>query len=426
VQSLLLIAAAFARPPAGTWVPLPDGTAVCVSPVPDGTALGRTERLAREALVARMAAGEDPKALVEPVGAARTAHPDPAWDSLAVALSLALGSPDAPGAVALADAWPDDPCLGAAAASALVAAQGRRADPEQVASYVGRAWLPLAHPELARLLAGALLAEGETARAIAILDRWIAQAPTWPGLQALRAEAALASGDNAAGLAALMAMFRAGDHSRDAVLAEALYKAGEMGDYLRVMAALGAPLAGAPVADAADPLAALRGHLGLTAPGQELVALLETSAGTITCTLFTDQAPVTVANFWGLATGAQKPGPIYDGTKFHRVIPGFMIQGGDPLGTGEGGPGYAFPDEATPALSFDRVGRLAMANSGPDTNGSQFFVTVAETPHLNGKHTIFGQCGPSDVVDRIAAAPRDGQDRPLTPILLQKVTFEVR
>ena len=426
MQLLLLAAVALARAPAGRWVPLPDGTAVCVSAVPSGTDLGRSQRLYLDDLVSRLAGGQDPKALVAPLAAVRAEIDDPAYGSLAVALSMALGGPDVPAAVALADAFPEDPCLSAAAASAMVAAAGREADPEVVVGYVGRAWLPLAHPELARLLAGALLSQGETARATAILDRILPQAPNYPGLQALRAEAALASGDSAAGLDALLALHRAGDHTRDAMLADALYKARRMGDYLAVAAAGGAPVAGADLASAADPVAALRAHLGLATPDQQLVAMIETSSGLISCALFPDEAPVTVANFWGLATGAQKPGPLYDGTKFHRVIPDFMIQGGDPLGTGEGGPGYAFADEVTPGLAFDRIGRLAMANSGPDTNGSQFFVTVAETPHLSGKHTIFGQCDAPEVLHRIVTAPRDGQDRPLTPITIQKVSFEVR
>jgi cyclophilin family peptidyl-prolyl cis-trans isomerase len=152
-----------------------------------------------------------------------------------------------------------------------------------------------------------------------------------------------------------------------------------------------------------------------------------TTAGDIHCTLFPDKAPLTVANFIGLATGTKawkdpKTGkmmrgtPLYNGTIFHRVIPNFMIQGGDPLGTGTGDPGYSFKDEFTDDLTFDQPGRLAMANSGPNTNGSQFFITEVPTPHLNGKHTIFGQCEDLDIVKkiaRLATDPRD--DRPYDP-----------
>lgn len=157
-------------------------------------------------------------------------------------------------------------------------------------------------------------------------------------------------------------------------------------------------------------------------------AVLETSMGTITCTLYPDKAPMTVENFIGLATGTKKwknpvsgatkeNTPLYDGTIFHRVIPGFMIQGGDPAGNGTGDPGYKFKDEFSD-LRFDRPGRLAMANSGPGTNGSQFFITEVPTPHLNGKHTIFGQCDNEQLVKRIARVPKDENDKPLKPVRL--------
>ena len=160
---------------------------------------------------------------------------------------------------------------------------------------------------------------------------------------------------------------------------------------------------------------------------KELTAIFETTAGNITCTLFPDQAPLTVANFIGLATGTKawkdpKTGkmmqgvPLYNGTIFHRVIPNFMIQGGDPVGNGSGDPGYSFKDEFSPSLTFDQPGRLAMANSGPNTNGSQFFITEVPTPHLNGKHTIFGQCQDLNLVKKIARMAADPRnDRPYDP-----------
>jgi peptidyl-prolyl cis-trans isomerase A (cyclophilin A) len=160
-------------------------------------------------------------------------------------------------------------------------------------------------------------------------------------------------------------------------------------------------------------------------------AILETSLGDITCTLFPDKAPMTVENFIGLAdgtkpwknpvSGATKTNtPLYDGTIFHRVIPDFMIQAGDPAGNGTGDPGYKFKDEFSD-LRFDQPGRLAMANSGPNTNGSQFFITDVPTPHLNNKHTIFGQCGPISVIKAIESVPRDPNDKPLHPVRLLKV-----
>jgi peptidyl-prolyl cis-trans isomerase A (cyclophilin A) len=164
-------------------------------------------------------------------------------------------------------------------------------------------------------------------------------------------------------------------------------------------------------------------------------ATLVTSRGEIRVQLFSDTAPKTVENFVGLATGAtawadprsgaRVSRPLYEGTIFHRVIPQFMIQGGDPLGNGRGGPGYTFEDEVGGPHRFDRPGRLAMANAGPNTNGSQFFITQAPTPWLDGKHTIFGQVvGGMEVVDAIAAIDRDPQDRPLEEQVLDRVVIE--
>ncbi|HEX4006883.1 MAG TPA: peptidylprolyl isomerase [Acidobacteriaceae bacterium] len=163
--------------------------------------------------------------------------------------------------------------------------------------------------------------------------------------------------------------------------------------------------------------------------------LFDTSMGRMTCKLFDKQAPVAVANFVGLATGTKEwtdPAtkqkvqgkPFYDGTTFHRVIPEFMIQGGDRLGTGEGDAGYYFNDEFDPALNFDVPGRLAMANSGPNTNGTQFFITEAPYPSLDQHYVIFGQCDDHSVlvVQSIARVNRDDQDKPIDPVMLNKVT----
>jgi len=155
-------------------------------------------------------------------------------------------------------------------------------------------------------------------------------------------------------------------------------------------------------------------------------ATLHTNHGDIVLKLFDDQAPKTVANFTQLATGAKTGAPFYDGVIFHRVINGFMIQGGDPTGTGRGGPGYQFGDEFHPELSFDRPYLLAMANAGPGTNGSQFFITVGPTPHLNRRHTIFGEVDDAAsraVVDEIAAVPVDRNDRPKTDVVINSVTI---
>jgi peptidyl-prolyl cis-trans isomerase A (cyclophilin A) len=165
-------------------------------------------------------------------------------------------------------------------------------------------------------------------------------------------------------------------------------------------------------------------------------AVLNTTEGTIVCRLFEKEAPKTVQNFTDLAEGKRDwqdrvsnkkgPGPLFNGTIFHRVIPNFMIQAGDPSGTGMGGPGYKFEDETKGSPhKFDLPGKLAMANSGPNTNGSQFFITVAPTPWLTGNHTIFGEVVEgNDVIEKIVNVPRNRQDKPNKDIVLNSVTIE--
>jgi len=166
-----------------------------------------------------------------------------------------------------------------------------------------------------------------------------------------------------------------------------------------------------------------------------LTATLHTNQGQVVIRLFPDHAPKTVRNFVELAeggrqwtdprTGRATTDKLYDGTIFHRVIPDFMIQGGDPLGSGRGGPGYKFADEIHPDLVFDRPYLLAMANAGPGTNGSQFFITVVPTPWLNGKHTIFGEViEGADVVDLISRVKTSSQDRPVDDVTIESVTVE--
>jgi peptidyl-prolyl cis-trans isomerase A (cyclophilin A) len=195
-----------------------------------------------------------------------------------------------------------------------------------------------------------------------------------------------------------------------------------------------------PAAPPADVLASVKAPVaadletytkGISGKG-DLIATIKTSVGTVRCQLFADKAPMTVANFVGLATGkkpwldpktnkVQKGKPYYDGTIFHRVIPDFMIQGGDPTGTGTGGPGYQFGDETSPEVKM-APGVLAMANAGKGTNGSQFFITEGSPSYLDGKHTIFGTCKPLDVVGKIARVKRDDSDRPATAVKM-KVTI---
>ncbi|MGN6475005.1 MAG: peptidylprolyl isomerase [Mycobacteriales bacterium] len=170
---------------------------------------------------------------------------------------------------------------------------------------------------------------------------------------------------------------------------------------------------------------------------EDIYVTLTTSLGDVRVQLFPNHAPKTVANFVELAegtrewvdprTGQRGKTPLYDGTIFHRVISGFMIQGGDPLGTGTGGPGYRFNDEIHPELAFTKPYLLAMANAGPGTNGSQFFITVEPTAWLTGKHTIFGEVADQasrEVVDRIATTETGAMDRPKTDVVVEKVTVE--
>jgi peptidyl-prolyl cis-trans isomerase A (cyclophilin A) len=171
------------------------------------------------------------------------------------------------------------------------------------------------------------------------------------------------------------------------------------------------------------------------APNPGTYARFETSEGEFLVRLFDKEAPRTVANFVGLAEGTREwihpatrqkvTAPFYDGLVFHRVIAGFVIQGGDPLGNGTGGPGYRFADEFHPALRHDRAGILSMANAGPDTNGSQFFITLAPTPHLDDRHSVFGVVVEGlDVVERIGQVPTGPRDRPIEDVVIRSVRIE--
>jgi peptidyl-prolyl cis-trans isomerase A (cyclophilin A) len=180
-------------------------------------------------------------------------------------------------------------------------------------------------------------------------------------------------------------------------------------------------------------------HEGREDVAEDLYATLKTNKGDVVVKLFPNHAPKTVQNFVGLAEGTQEwtdpqsgqpsSARFYDGLGFHRVIDGFMIQGGCPVGTGTGGPGYSFKDEFHPELQFDRPYLLAMANAGPNTNGSQFFITVGPTPHLNRRHTIFGEVeddGSQRVVDAIASTATDARDKPLEPVVIETVEISKR
>jgi peptidyl-prolyl cis-trans isomerase A (cyclophilin A) len=162
-------------------------------------------------------------------------------------------------------------------------------------------------------------------------------------------------------------------------------------------------------------------------PEPGVYAHFSTSEGDFTIRLFADLVPKTVENFVDLAEGRKGPAgkPFYDGLVFHRVIPGFMIQGGCPQGSGTGGPGYKFADEFNPKLRHNKPGILSMANAGPGTNGSQFFITVAPTPHLDNRHSVFGEVTSGyDVVEKISKVPTGAQDRPVKPVVVKQVRIE--
>jgi peptidyl-prolyl cis-trans isomerase A (cyclophilin A) len=331
-------------------------------------------------------------------------------------------------------AWPEDGCLRQAAAYAALRAG-------VIDSGIG---LARSARELAPTLVEAVVLDGLVAT---MSGEQEAAATTWRAALALDpdhpvANAALAGwylrrGD---ALLALPLLERAGKNGVDVsgLLPAAHYRAGNLAEYLQVTSAGGWPLGdNGALAGAEDPVAAFQELIGVV-PGKTLMVDLQTSMGTLTCTLFWDKAPVTVANFVALARGTQPyldprtatdgEGPYYDGTVLHRVIPGFMIQMGDPTGTGSGDPGYRFADEIAPDLRFDAPGKLAMANGGPGTNGAQFFVTEVPTAHLDGKHTIFGQCDEAaiELVKTIGKVPRLEGDRPVQDVVLERVHIESR
>lgn len=334
----------------------------------------------------------------------------------------------------LSTTWAQDGCLKQAAAYAALTdgqIQYGAALAEEARSLAPDLPVAMLLHGFTQMMTGDVDGAADTWRAV------LAVAPEDPVANAALAAHYLRLGD---ALLALPLLEKAGAAGIDVgpMLPVAYYRAGELGRYIQVTSAQGWPLGdGGALADSTDPIADFRALLGIEG-AQRLVATLNTSMGALECELFWDKAPVTVGNFVGLARGTQPwvdprtgqpgSGPYYDGTVLHRVIPEFMIQMGDPTGTGSGDPGYRFADEIAPDLRFDRPGLLAMANSGPGSNGAQFFVTEVPTPHLSGRHTIFGACDEAALakVKEIARVPRDGMDKPTTPVVLESVVIEAR
>ena len=347
--------------------------------------------------------------------------------------AAAWGLRDAPAAREelrdLANTWPTDPCLQAGLARVYADLGALRLAHAHAATAVE---LSGGEADFAYLHGLLLMAEGDHDRAAGLWRAALQANPEHPAINAQLGALYVSRGDFLLALPLLERASAAG-LPVDQALAQAALGAGQMGPYLGAASRAGAPLGdGGAVGKAADPEAAFRALLGVGEDGR-LEARIQTAFGPLRCELLWQEAPITVANFVGLARGSQpwrdprtgEPGngPLYDNTTFHRLIPEFMIQSGDPLGDGTGGPGYQFGDELTSGRTFDRPGLLAMANAGPGTNGSQWFITEVPVPHLNGRHTIFGICDEPTLerVRTIARQPRAPNDRPTEPIRVERI-----
>ncbi len=401
----------------------PDKPAVCVSQVP---AAGKLPGGG-----AAWTAGVDALERADLETAARHLQGEHAAHRAAAAiLDLAEGRLD-PGRTTLRDlanAWPDDGCLQQAAGYAYLLSGRLDTGTGFVRSAVK---LSPGQPDNHLLDGLTRFSTGDLDGALKAMRTVLSLEPDNPLANAMLGNVAVSRGDAATALPHLEAALAGGiDVSHD--LAPAYFAAGQLGDYLRVTSLAGWPLGDDGVlATAADPVASFKELLGVT--DGTLPVELVTSLGSIHCELYWEQAPVTVANFVGLAKGTQPwvdptshtpgEGPLYEELLFHRVIEAFMVQTGDPTGTGAGGPGYRFPDEIVPSLSFDRGGLLGMANNGVDANGSQFFVTEVAVPHLDGRHTVFGACDAATlgVVKNIGRVPVGAMDKPLEPVWLHEV-----
>ncbi len=407
-----------------TWVDLgPDSPRLCVSEVPLAGKLPDKGSAWRDGVAALQVGDHE-------LAAAHLQGDHPGLAAARAALDLSAGRiEDARGALRdLANAWPDDACLQHAAGLAYFRAgklksgngfvkAAVRLDPTQADYHLleglTRAW------------------QGDRDGANRAYRATLTRSPHHPLASVLLARDAIAIGDAASAIGWLEDAQAGGIDVADQ-LPQAYFAAGRLEDYLRVTSAAGWPLGdGGALATADEPLAALGELLGVV--GDTLTVELVTSMGALTCELFWRDVPVTVANFVGLATGSQPwtdprtgqpgQGSLFADTPLHRVIPDFMIQMGDPTGTGSGHPGYRFDDEIVSHLRFERPGMLGMANNGPDRNGSQFFVTEKTVPHLDGKHTIFGACDRASltVVKAIARVPVNAANRPVEDVLLLDV-----
>lgn len=406
------------------WFEVEPGKVLCVTRVPEAEPLPKKEAQAFEGALAAVTAG-DPgaSALLAPL----PVHPG--VEHARAILSLLTGDPSGgPKLLALADQVPANTCL-AATASLAAASTGDAETAERLLSHARE----IAPDDGNVAFLSWYMGLERPAEVIPVLEASLAAEPDQPGIALAVGLDRLDRGDFS-GIPLVEQAVAAGMKEGIGVLLFAYPLAHQRGPYLKLASEVGLLGDEGSIAGAEDPEAAYAALLGIPAEGPFGVTF-ETSAGDLKCVLRPDIAPVAVATFVQLARGTrpwldpkdqtERTTPLYDGTIFHRVVPGFMIQGGDPLGTGSGGPGYRFPDEVDERLRFDAPGRLAMANAGPNTNGSQFFVTEAPASHLDGMHTIFGECDAAavELVKKIASAPRDDDDRPLSPVVLEHVVI---
>lgn len=355
----------------------------------------------------------------------------PARRSVELALEVIDEQVTSDGVQALLDEYPADACLQQLGVLISIIQQDRMGMAQRMDAAIA-----LAPEDPDVVLLGALLNPGDDPEAMHTrLEAAVERAPDLAALRLVAGRGSIDVGD----LKGAVDHFAAAEKLGVSDVSEPLFHlrrmAGELEDYLKQASSMQLPM------DLVDFSKAKAGEESYTqafdralgvGEGQRLVATLTTNQGVLECELHHRRTPVTVANFVGLARGVQASNagegkPFYDGLIFHRVIPEFMIQGGDPQGDGTGNPGYRFIDEFEPTLAFDEPGMLAMANSGPSTNGSQFFITEQPTPHLSGKHTIFGACTPAsvEIAEKIARVEAEG-DRPVEDVVIQSVVIAAK
>jgi len=401
---------------------------ICVPNPLDAGRLKRVDRLAAGAALQALDSG-DLDAADDAVNDASD-HPH----LQGIRAIIAIGREDLEGATTRMDAlrqlWPDDPCI--LFTSSLTTGP---TDPEAAVEQMRRAWaLAPTDPEIAAVMVGLRLVEPADIEAVgATLKAGVDAEPNHTQFRLAYGVYLLMTEDMNSAITQFEAARDQGATEVEEPLMHLYFQGGRRAEYLQMALDRGAPLGDTPALQGAKDLEAAFDKMLGVAADQTLHATLHTSAGDLECDLYHRQTPVTVANFVGLARGTQSwtdprtnepgDGPLYAGTVFHRVIPEFMVQGGDPLGDGTGDPGYRFHDEITQSLGFSGPGVLAMANSGPGTNGSQFFITEVATPHLAGRHTVFGQCDEATVqlVVDIARRPADAE-----PVTIETIEITAR